>query len=66
LVQACGRVHRSAMDKGCIVILDERVTRPDIKQLLPTYFQKEMKTVKNPTECGENIEHFWLKHRGLS
>jgi DNA excision repair protein ERCC-2 len=65
LVQACGRVHRSATDKGCIVILDERVTRPDIKQLLSTYYQKEMKTVKNPMECGEHIENFWRKHRGL-
>jgi DNA excision repair protein ERCC-2 len=66
LIQACGRVHRSATDKGCIVILDERVTRPDIKQLLPSYYQKEMKTVKNPTECSENITKFWHKQRGLS
>jgi DNA excision repair protein ERCC-2 len=63
LVQACGRVHRSATDKGCIVILDERVTRPDIKQLLPRYYQKEIKTVKNSTECNENITKFWKKHR---
>jgi DNA excision repair protein ERCC-2 len=62
LVQACGRVHRSATDKGCIVILDERVTRPDIKQLLPRYYQKEMKTVKNPMECNLNITKFWKKH----
>jgi DNA excision repair protein ERCC-2 len=63
LVQACGRVHRSATDKGCIIILDERVTRPDIKQLLPSYYQKELKTVKNPAECNENIVKFWLKNR---
>ncbi len=66
LIQACGRVHRSATDKGCIVILDERVTRPDIKQLLPSYYQKEMKTVKNPMECSENITKFWKKHRKFS
>ena len=66
LVQACGRVHRSAKDKGIIVFLDERVTRPNIKQLLPSYYQKEMKTVKNPKECGENIRQFWEKHRKLS
>ncbi|UCC58247.1 MAG: ATP-dependent DNA helicase [Candidatus Bathyarchaeum sp.] len=65
LIQACGRVHRSATDKGCIVILDERVTRPNIKQLLPSYYQKEMKTVKNPKECNENITKFWHKQRGL-
>ena len=66
LVQACGRVHRSAKDKGCIVMLDERVTRPNIKSLLPIYYQKEMKIMKNPVECGENITNFWEKHRKLS
>jgi DNA excision repair protein ERCC-2 len=62
LVQACGRVHRSATDKGCIVILDERVTRPGIQQLLPRYYQKEMKTVKNSMECSLNIANFWKKY----
>jgi DNA excision repair protein ERCC-2 len=62
LVQACGRAHRSAKDKGCIIMLDERVTRYGIKQLLPSYYQKEMTTVKNPTECAENVTKFWNKH----
>ncbi len=66
LVQACGRVHRSAKDKGIIVILDERVTRPNIKQLLPSYYQKEMKTMKNPMECSQIITKFWKKHKKLS
>jgi len=66
LVQACGRVHRSAKDKGCIVMLDERVTRQNIRQLLPGYYQKEMRIVKNPMECGEKITEFWKKHRSLS
>jgi len=46
-------------------MLDERVTRPDIRQLLPSYYQKEMKIVKNPMECGENIAEFWNEHRKL-
>ena len=65
LVQACGRVHRSAEDKGCIVMLDERIIRPNIRQLLPSYYQKEMKIVKNPMECEEKIMAFWRKHRKL-
>jgi DNA excision repair protein ERCC-2 len=65
LVQACGRVHRSAKDKGCIVMLDERITRPEIRQLLPSYYQKEMKLVANDLECGENITEFWEKHQKL-
>ena len=66
LVQACGRVHRSAKDKGCIVMLDERVTRPEIRQLLPGYYQKEMKIIKNSMNCGDTITKFWNKHRKLS
>ncbi|MDG6223841.1 MAG: ATP-dependent DNA helicase [Candidatus Bathyarchaeota archaeon] len=62
LVQACGRAHRSAEDKGCIIMLDERVNHYNIKQLLPSYYQKEMKTVANPMECAENVTRFWNKH----
>jgi len=62
LVQTCGRVHRSADDKGCIVLLDERVTRLSIKQQLPSYYQKEMKTVGSPIDCAEKIRKFWEKH----
>jgi DNA excision repair protein ERCC-2 len=63
LVQACGRVHRSATDKGCIIMLDQRVIQPNIKHLLPSYYQKELKTVRSPAECAENVEAFWDKHR---
>jgi DNA excision repair protein ERCC-2 len=59
LVQACGRVHRSAEDRGCIAMLDERITQPHIKRQLPGYYQKEMITVRNPSDCGEKIESFW-------
>jgi DNA excision repair protein ERCC-2 len=65
LVQACGRVHRSANDKGCIVMLDERITQPNIKCLLPHYYQKEMKIIKNSIECGELIKNFWKKHEKI-
>jgi DNA excision repair protein ERCC-2 len=63
LVQACGRVHRSAEDTGCIAMLDERVTQPHIKRQLPGYYQKEMITVRNPSDCGEKIESFWHPSR---
>lgn len=62
LIQTCGRVHRSAQDKGCIVILDERVTRSDIITYLPRYYQEEMHTIKSPQECGELIGEFWRRH----
>ncbi|PVX26761.1 MAG: hypothetical protein CW691_00400, partial [Candidatus Bathyarchaeum sp.] len=62
LVQACGRVHRSAQDKGCIVMLDERVTQPNVKYLLPGYYQKEMKMIRSALECEEQILEFWDSH----
>jgi len=62
LIQACGRVHRSGADKGCIIILDERVSLPDIRQLLPSYFQNEMKMVMNPSETANHIKSFWTRH----
>ena len=58
LVQACGRVHRSARDRGCIVILDERIIQPHVKCQLPSYYQKEMITVESPSECAERIKDF--------
>ncbi len=61
LVQACGRVHRSAEDKGYIVILDDRAIQHYVKRLLPGYFQKEMITVENPSDCARQIERFTLQ-----
>ncbi|MCJ7634682.1 DNA repair helicase, partial [Candidatus Bathyarchaeota archaeon] len=64
LVQTCGRVHRSAEDRGCIVMLDERITQPHIKRQLPSYYQKEMITVGSPSDCAERIKSFWhASHR---
>jgi DNA excision repair protein ERCC-2 len=63
LVQACGRVHRSSRDKGCIILLDNRVSQPYIKNQLPNYFQKEMVQVNGPPDCAERIERFWNNTR---
>jgi DNA excision repair protein ERCC-2 len=57
--QACGRPIRSSTDRGCIVILDERVAQSKIRRCLPNYFQHEMKLVESPLECEEEIGRFW-------
>jgi DNA excision repair protein ERCC-2 len=59
LVQTCGRTHRSPSDRGCLIILDERVSHPEVKQHLPDYFQKEMTVVLNPLDCSDQIRRFW-------
>lgn len=61
LIQTCGRVHRSPEDKGCIVILDRRVTDNQTKQWLPKYYQREMQTVSSPDGCAGKIEKFWKR-----
>jgi len=59
LIQASGRVHRSPKDKGCIVILDRRVTTPRIKEQLPKHLREEMITVTNASECAMHVAGFW-------
>ncbi len=61
LIQACGRVHRSARDRGCIAILDERVTHTHVKQQLPIYYQNEMIPVQDSHDCCERMVTFWNK-----
>lgn len=63
MLQACGRVHRSENDKGCIVVLDGRVRYPYIRRRLPLYFQREMRVVGSPEECSSLISRFWETHR---
>jgi DNA excision repair protein ERCC-2 len=63
MLQACGRVHRSENDVGSIIILDRRVRLPYIKRRLPNYFQREMKIVSNPEECGKLLANFWENKR---
>jgi len=59
LIQASGRVHRSPDDKGCIIILDERITKARVKKQLPKYFQQEMKIIRNVVECTRKVKEFW-------
>jgi DNA excision repair protein ERCC-2 len=59
LIQASGRVHRSPEDRGCIIMLDERITKPRVMRQFPRYFQQELKIVRNVGECSRRIEEFW-------
>ncbi len=65
IVQTCGRVHRSANDKGCLVILDQRVAQNHISMLLPEYFQEEIKFINDPFEAGHFIKKFWNRHNNI-
>lgn len=40
VVQAAGRVIRTETDRGVIYLIDDRFARPEVMQLLPTWWQK--------------------------
>jgi Rad3-related DNA helicase len=39
VVQAAGRVIRSESDLGVIHLIDDRFSRPEVRQLLPGWWQ---------------------------
>ena len=39
IVQAAGRVIRTTQDKGVVFLMDDRFARPEVKRLLPTWWQ---------------------------
>jgi len=57
LVQTSGRVHRTPTDKGCIVLMEDRLR--SLKDYLPEYIQSETKTIISPEECYSEIQKFW-------
>lgn len=62
LVQAAGRVHRSAEEKGSIVILDYRVLWRSIRKDLPDWMKETMKPVTLQT-MRLYLKRFWSNGR---
>ena len=60
LVQAAGRVHRSAEEKGSIVILDYRVLWKGVKKDFPDWMIETMKPVDLP-RMRLYLRRFWAK-----
>ncbi|ASJ16610.1 DNA repair helicase [Thermococcus chitonophagus] len=58
LAQAAGRVHRSAEEKGSIVILDYRVLWSNVKKDLPDWMVETMKPVTLPL-MRIRLRKFW-------
>ncbi|WP_300751287.1 ATP-dependent DNA helicase [Janthinobacterium sp.] len=42
VVQAAGRVIRTQSDKGVVYLIDDRFARPEIRQLLPTWWDVQL------------------------
>ncbi|AEH23975.1 helicase C-terminal domain-containing protein [Pyrococcus yayanosii] len=58
LAQAAGRVHRSAEERGSIVILDYRVLWKNVKKDLPDWMVETMRAVTLPT-MRLYLRKFW-------
>lgn len=48
VVQAAGRVIRSEQDRGVVLLLDDRFTRPEVRRLLPAWWRIEALPAPEP------------------
>ena len=59
VIQAAGRLIRSAQDKGIIVLVDDRFADQEVIELLPSYWFKEPSSVAITAEYQTVIRSFW-------
>lgn len=58
VLQAAGRVIRSATDKGVVIFIDERFTTPLYRNLLPLHMQ-HYEIVQSPQRLQSTLQEFW-------
>ena len=59
VIQAAGRLVRSPLDKGIVVLVGERFASEKIHELLPAYWFKTPETVAAGGEYQKLIKKFW-------
>jgi DNA excision repair protein ERCC-2 len=57
VLQAAGRVIRSETDKGVILLIDERFSKPDYASLLPTHWDSVR--IKSHSDFPAILKNFW-------
>ncbi len=60
VLQATGRVIRTEVDRGIIVLIDERFTHGRYRQLFPAHW-RGFQVVKNAAEIEEKLTRFWSR-----
>jgi DNA excision repair protein ERCC-2 len=60
VLQATGRVIRTEVDRGIIVLIDERFTHARYRQLFPTHW-RGFQVVRNTGEIRERLNSFWSR-----
>ncbi len=59
VLQAAGRVIRSETDRGVVLLIDERFSRPDYKRLLPEHWNIER--IGDRADFEKALAEFWEK-----
>lgn len=57
VLQSAGRVIRTATDKGCVLLLDERFARNEYKRLFPREWKQPV--FGNISDLSNVLENFW-------
>ena len=57
VLQSAGRVIRTATDKGCVLLLDERFARNEYKKLFPREWKQPV--FGNISDLSNVLENFW-------
>ena len=57
VLQAAGRVIRSEMDRGAVLLIDARWSDPAHQALIPPHWRLD--TARRPEEIGEKLRNFW-------
>lgn len=57
VLQSAGRVIRTAADKGCILLLDERFQKEEYKRLFPREWKQPV--IGNLSDLSKNLKDFW-------
>ena len=58
VLQAAGRVIRTAQDRGIVLLIDERFARPPYNELMPEHWNVHYASQED-LSVTEMIEEFW-------
>ena len=58
VLQAAGRVIRTASDRGAILLVDRRFAQSRYRQLFPSSWHP-VHSVRNPTHIAQSLADFW-------
>ena len=61
LEQAAGRVIRTADDRGCVVLIDDRLASPEIRKMFPSFW-RPVGCTSDTESLSIILQRFWGEH----